>query len=55
MKEQETELTPQHSFTEELSLRSTERFRKKYGNMKVLLETDRILITLGSDCKYVLT
>jgi hypothetical protein len=39
------------SFTEEVGHSQEIRGRaRKYGNMKVLLETDNILITLGSDC-----
>jgi len=39
------------SFTEEVGQIEEIRRVRKYGNMKVLLETDSILITLGSDCK----
>jgi hypothetical protein len=40
-------------FVEELALRSADDSHKRYGNMKVLLETDRILITLGPDCTSI--
>lgn len=39
------------SFTEEGGHLEEIRRVRKYGNMKVLLETDSVLITLGSDCK----
>lgn len=35
---------------EELGLKSAPNDHPRYGNMLVLLETDRILITLGPDC-----
>ena len=38
-------------FMEELALRSAAYDHKKYGNMLVVYESDRILITLGPDCK----
>ena len=39
------------SFTEEVGHTEVRGRARKYGNMKVLLETDNVLITLGSDCK----
>lgn len=39
-------------FMDDLAARSAPNDHKKYGNMKVVLETDNILITLGPDCTH---
>jgi hypothetical protein len=39
-------------FMDELTLRESHNDHKKYGNMKVLLETENVLITLGPDCTF---
>lgn len=42
-------------FISDLALRTAPDNHKKYGNMKVVLETESILITLGPDCTYRIT
>ena len=53
VKEKDTELDMAHrgDFVEELAMRSSHPNHKKYGKMKVVYESERILITLGPDCK----
>lgn len=53
-KDSDGDLDRKTDFVEELSLQSNHSGHKPYGNMLVLLETDRILITLGPDCKSFL-
>jgi hypothetical protein len=45
------EIDNRGDFMEELAMRSAAYDHKKYGNMLVVYESDRILITLGPDCK----
>lgn len=50
-KESGSELGRKTGFAEELALQSAHNGHKPYGNMVILLETERILVTLGPDCK----
>ena len=47
-----SDIGPKTDFIEEIAMREIDNDHPKYGNMPVLLETDRILITLGPDCKH---
>ena len=46
---QEIEIPTRHESFAELPVPQKEK-RNKYGNMKILLETEKVLITIGPDC-----
>ena len=53
-KETESDINRRGDFTEELAMRSADLNHRRYGKMKVVYESDRVLITLGPDCTFLM-